>query len=93
VHALSPFSGSLVGAAGTYRVQGGGRILSGSVLTQQNELLPGVTVIARSDAGETWTISDAEGHFRLTVPSGRLTIRFEGRNITPFDLSRGNRRD
>lgn len=69
-----PFSGSLIRQADTpvapARQTGGGRILSGSVLTQHDELLPDVTVIVRSASGEARTISDAEGHFRLTVPPG-----------------------
>jgi outer membrane receptor protein involved in Fe transport len=61
------------------------RTLSGYILTQQNELLPGVTVIARSATGEVRTVSDAEGRFRLSVPRGSLTVRFEGKNVTPLE--------
>jgi outer membrane receptor protein involved in Fe transport len=93
LRAQSPFSGSLVGTIDTTgtrgRQTGGGRILSGSILTQQNELLPGVNVVARSDAGEVRTTSDAEGRFRLAVPHGSLTVRFEGKNVTPIELSIG----
>jgi outer membrane receptor protein involved in Fe transport len=63
------------------------RVLAGEIVTQQNELLPDITVIARSAKEETRTISDHEGRFRLIVPSGMLTIRFEGKNITPFEQS------
>lgn len=93
VRAQSPFSGSLVetsSAAGPLvRQPGGGRTLSESILTQQNELLPGVTVTARSGSGEARTTSDAGGHFRLAMPPGPLTARFEGRNVTPVELSIG----
>jgi outer membrane receptor protein involved in Fe transport len=61
------------------------RILSGQILTQQNEALPAVTVIVRSASGELWTESDAEGNFRLAVPDEPLTIRFEGQNINPVE--------
>jgi outer membrane receptor protein involved in Fe transport len=61
------------------------RILSGYIFTQQNELLPGVNVIARSASGEVRTVSDAEGRFRLVVPREPLTLSFEGRNIQPVE--------
>lgn len=89
--AQSPFSGSLIStvdASGAPQA-GSGRTLSGSILTQQNELLPGVTVIARSDSGEARTVSDSEGRFRLAVPPGALTVRFEGKNVTPVERAVG----
>jgi hypothetical protein len=92
--AQSPFSGLLIGTRDathplTQEV-GGGRTLSGSILTQRNELLPGVTVIARSDTGEARTTGDAEGRFRLVVPPGPFTVRFEDKNIRPVDQSIGS---
>jgi hypothetical protein len=44
------------------------RILSGVIISQQNELLPGVTLVIRSSAGVQETTSDTEGNFRLEVP-------------------------
>ncbi len=61
------------------------RIVSGYTLTQQNERLPGVTVIVRGFAWDARTISDGEGYFRLEVPVGSLTIRLEGKNIQPLE--------
>ena len=61
------------------------RILTGYILTQQNELLPGVAVIARFASGEVRTTSDAEGRFRLAVPRERLTLKFEGSGVTPVE--------
>lgn len=91
--AQSPFHGSLIRTvdepASPARQGGGGRTLSGSILTQQNELLPGVTVIARSASGEARTASDAEGRFSLTIPPGALTVRFEGKNVTPVERTIG----
>lgn len=91
--AQTPFRGSLlstVDAADTHaRQEADGRVLSGSILTQQNELLPGVNVIVGSVSGELRTTSDAEGRFRLVVPPGPLTIRFEGKNIKPLEQSIG----
>jgi outer membrane receptor protein involved in Fe transport len=57
------------------------RIISGVVLSTQNELVAGVTVLARSATGEQRTTSDAEGNFRLSVPDGSVTLNFFGRGI------------
>jgi outer membrane receptor protein involved in Fe transport len=61
------------------------RILSGIVLTQQSEALPGVTIIIQSEAGELTTTSDADGNFRLVIPNGTLTLRLSGKNITAME--------
>lgn len=58
------------------------RIVSGVILSEQNELVAGVTVLARAASGEQQrTTSDAEGNFRLSVPAGTLTLNFFGRGI------------
>ncbi|HEU0251720.1 MAG TPA: carboxypeptidase regulatory-like domain-containing protein [Pyrinomonadaceae bacterium] len=62
------------------------RTVSGYILTQQNERLPGVTVVVRGSFWNTSTISDREGYFRLDVPVGSITIRLEGKNIQPGNL-------
>jgi hypothetical protein len=67
----------------------GERTLSGYILTQQNELLPNVTVIVRSATGEVTTTSDGKGEFRLAIPDGPVTVRFQGKNVTPLELSVG----
>lgn len=61
------------------------RTVSGVIVSQQNELVPGVTVIARSRSGERRATSDAEGSFRLVVANEQVTLRFEGKNVTPFE--------
>lgn len=62
------------------------------VVTQQNEALPGVTVIVRSASGEQSAVSDDEGNFRFAVPGGDLTLRVEGKNIYPAErvIGRGD---
>ncbi|MDQ3650074.1 MAG: TonB-dependent receptor [Acidobacteriota bacterium] len=61
------------------------RTVSGVVISQQNELVPGVTIVARARSGEEHrTVSDEEGAFRLTVPNEPLTLNFEGKNVTPL---------
>ncbi len=90
--AQTPFSGSLVKSVSRFnaphqRQQGSEtRTLSGVVLSQQNELVPNVSVVVRTGAGEQRTMTDAGGAFRLSVPAGgALAIRFEGRNITTLE--------
>lgn len=65
------------------------RVISGQILTQLNERLPAVTVIVITSAGQVRTQSDAAGYFRITVPSGPVTVRFEGKNVTPVEQTIG----
>src|SRR5690242_497268 len=61
------------------------RTVSGYILTQQNERLPGVTVILTGFSWDARTTSDREGYFRVDVPVGSFTIRLEGKNIQPVE--------
>ncbi len=65
------------------------RVLSGVTLSQNDELVPDVAVIVRSASGEQQTTSDATGAFRLVVPPGPLTLKFEGKNIAPIEQTIG----
>jgi hypothetical protein len=57
------------------------RTLSGTILTQQNETVAGVSILVRSATGEQRAESDAGGNFRLTVPAETLSLRFFGKNL------------
>jgi hypothetical protein len=57
------------------------RTLSGVVMTQQNEVVQGVTVLVRSSSGEERALTDAEGRFNFGVPDGPLSLKLFGRNI------------
>jgi outer membrane receptor protein involved in Fe transport len=57
------------------------RVLSGRVVTQQGEAVPGVSIVVRTAAGEQQTVSDAGGNFRAVVPREPLSLKFFGRNI------------
>jgi hypothetical protein len=61
------------------------RVLSGLILSQQNELVPGVIIVIISASGEQRITSYAEGAFRAVVPPGNLTLRFEGKSISPIE--------
>lgn len=65
------------------------RTLSGVIVTEKNESVAGVTVIVRSAFGEQKTVSDADGNFSVTIPSGPLTIRLEGKNLDPVEKAIG----
>jgi TonB dependent receptor/TonB-dependent Receptor Plug Domain len=65
------------------------RRLTGVIVTQKNQAVEGVTVITVSSSGEQQTTSDAEGNFRLTVPKEPLTLKIEGKYITPQEREIG----
>ena len=51
------------------------RTLSGVIVTQKNEAVEGVSVIVSFPSGETETVSDVDGNFRLRVPKEALNIK------------------
>ncbi len=57
------------------------RVLSGVIVTQQQEVVPGVTVLVHTDGGDVQTTSDGDGRFRVVVPAGVLAVKFFGQNI------------
>ena len=57
------------------------RTLSGTILTQQNERMAGVSILVRSASGEQRAESDAQGNFRLDVPAETLSLRFFGKKL------------
>jgi outer membrane receptor protein involved in Fe transport len=65
------------------------RILSGTVVSQQNELVPNVRILIRSATGEQEATTDANGRFRLEVSAGPLSLKLFGRNIALFSKSIG----
>lgn len=67
--------------AGTAQQADATRILSGVILTQKDELVPGVTVMVRSSSGEQRTVSAADGSFSLEIPKEPVTVHFFGNNI------------
>ncbi|MFN7944916.1 MAG: TonB-dependent receptor [Blastocatellia bacterium] len=61
------------------------RMLSGFVVTAQNEGVSGVTVTVTAMSKEQQISTDTAGSFRLIVPDGALTIRLSGKNITALE--------
>ncbi len=61
------------------------RILSGAILSQQDESVAGATLIVRSASGEERTTTNDKGAFRLTVTGDSFVLRVEGKNITPLE--------
>ena len=59
------------------------RTFSGTIVTQQFELVPNVTVAAETSKGILTTVSDAEGNFSLNVPDESFSAKFYGGNIAP----------
>jgi len=57
------------------------RPVSGVVMTERNEIVPGVTVIAESASGTVQAVSDASGNFHLRVPPGALKLKVTGKYV------------
>src|SRR5262245_210669 len=68
---------------------GSGRLVSGVVVTNKNEVVPSVTVHVLTDSAEGRAISDGHGSFSLSAPPGRLILKFEGKNIVPQQRTLG----
>src|SRR4051794_34879944 len=54
------------------------RTLSGVVVTDRDESVPGASIIVRYASGEEITVTDAAGKFTLPVPDEPLTLIVEG---------------
>jgi outer membrane receptor protein involved in Fe transport len=68
----------------------GGRVVAGRVETRRGESVAGATVVARDAAGRALTEAtktDGEGRFELNVPGGAATLRAEGENLEPAEVS------
>ncbi|MEO6590475.1 MAG: TonB-dependent receptor plug domain-containing protein [Pyrinomonadaceae bacterium] len=59
------------------------RKFSGTIFTQQFELVPNITVEVETSAGKQTVISDTEGNFSIQIPAESFTARFSGNNISP----------
>src|SRR3984893_18144319 len=57
------------------------RPVSGVVMTERNEIVPGVTVIAESASGTVQAVSDASGSFHLRMPRGALKLKVKGKYV------------
>jgi hypothetical protein len=58
------------------------RIVSGAVVTDKGEVVPGATVVVDSASERQEAITDTTGSFRLSVPDNPLTINVVGRYLT-----------
>src|SRR5262249_12957845 len=73
--------------AQTLAQSGGGRALTGVIVTSKNEAVAGATITARSPNGEQTAKSDAEGAFTLTVPREAVTLVITGKNLVTVEKS------
>lgn len=57
------------------------RLFSGTIQTQQFELVPNVTIEIETSGEKLTAVSDAEGSFSIRVPNEPLSVKFSGSNI------------
>jgi hypothetical protein len=57
------------------------RLLSGTVLTSRNEVVPGATITVKTSGGDKTAVSDATGNFNLQVPREDVLLKVSGKNI------------
>jgi hypothetical protein len=59
------------------------RTFSGTVVTQQFELIPNVSIEIETSSGKINATTDADGEFSVQVPNEPLSVKFFGNNIAP----------
>ena len=59
------------------------RTFSGTIVTQQFELVPNVIIEAETSKGILTAVSDREGNFSLSIPDESFSVKFYGSNIQP----------
>ncbi|CAA9397920.1 MAG: Outer membrane receptor proteins, mostly Fe transport [uncultured Pyrinomonadaceae bacterium] len=59
------------------------RTFSGAVITQQFELIPGVSIEIETSGEKITATTDAEGAFSVQVPNESISVKFSGNNIAP----------
>ena len=74
-------SAALCGFTVVVAAQNLNRTLSGTVVTQQFELVPNVSIEIETSSGKLTTVTNGEGAFSIKVPSEPLSVRFFGKNL------------
>jgi hypothetical protein len=62
------------------------RTISGVVVTDKNESVAGVGVVATYSSGQQRATTGDDGQFRIMTPDEPVTLRFEGKNIEPLEM-------
>lgn len=57
------------------------RNFSGSVVSQQFEFVPNITIEVETSEGKRTVITDSEGRFSIEVPNEPISVRISGKNI------------
>ncbi|MGI8639618.1 MAG: TonB-dependent receptor plug domain-containing protein [Pyrinomonadaceae bacterium] len=74
--------GFLINSPAVAQTSNANRTFSGTVVSQQFELVPNVSIEVETSGGKLHTTTDAEGNFSLKVPSELLSVKFFGKNLT-----------
>jgi outer membrane receptor protein involved in Fe transport len=65
------------------------RTISGVVMTDKNEVIPNVSVVAEYTSGKKETITDANGSFRMSAPSEPVKLKVMGKYVMSEEKSLG----
>ncbi len=72
---------------------GTARPISGVIVTQKGEAVPGASVTIVSPSGEQVTMTGQNGEFRASAPAGRIVLRVAGRNLETQERSLAEQAD
>lgn len=82
----------LLGVGSLHAQAAGTRTVSGIVLTEKNEVVPGAAVTlspadspANSQNSSKQTVTDGQGRFSLVAPAGTIKLSVSGNYIAPFE--------
>lgn len=62
------------------------RVLSGVIVSEKGEAVPGATITVATSSGELTVVSGDDGTFRVVVPEGALSLKVTGKNISPLEM-------
>ncbi len=65
------------------------RTISGTVMTDRNQVIPNVSVVAEYASGKKETITDGNGRFELSTPNEPVELKVMGKYVTSEEKSLG----
>jgi outer membrane receptor protein involved in Fe transport len=72
-------------SAALYAQTDSSKTVAGVIITSRNEVVPGLSLIIRTSAGEKTIVTDVEGRFSLTTSDEVLALKVSGKNISALE--------